>query len=205
MEILSLKALRGPNQWASFPVLEAWVDLGRLEDFPSNTLPGFNERVMAWLPTMIEHRCSIGERGGFFERLRTGTWMGHVLEHVTLELQTLAGTPVGYGRAREAKTRGVYKVVIEYKEEKFGIECFHAAHRLLMAAIDDAPFDVAAEVKRLRGVLLDVQLGPSTRSIVEAAAARGIPSQRLTGGALVRPGHGARQRRICAGDRHPGG
>jgi cyanophycin synthetase len=200
MEILSVKVLRGPNQWASFPCLEAWVDLGRLEDFPSNTLPGFNERIMAWLPTMIEHRCSIGERGGFFERLRTGTWMGHVLEHVTLELQTLSGTPVGYGRAREAKTRGVYKVVIEYKEEKFAIECLHAAHRLILAAIEDAPFDVTTEVKRLRQVLLDVQLGPSTRSIVEAAIARGIPTQRLTEGSLVRLGHGARQRRICAAE-----
>ena len=200
MEILSVKVLRGPNQWASFPCLEAWVDLGRLEDFPSNTLPGFNERIMSWLPTMIEHRCSIGERGGFFERLRTGTWMGHVLEHVTLELQTLAGTPVGYGRAREAKTRGVYKVVIEYKEEKFAIECLHAAHRLILAAIEDAPFDVTAEVKRLRQVLLDVQLGPSTRSIVEAAIARGIPTQRLTEGSLVRLGHGAKQRRICAAE-----
>jgi len=200
MEILSVKVLRGPNQWASFPCLEAWVDLGRLEDFPSNTLPGFNERIMSWLPTMIEHRCSIGERGGFFERLRTGTWMGHVLEHVTLELQTLSGTPVGYGRAREAKTRGVYKVVIEYKEEKFALECLHTAHRLLMAAIDDTPFDVTAEVKRLRQVLLDVQLGPSTRSIVEAAIARGIPAQRLTEGSLVRLGHGARQRRICAAE-----
>ena len=200
MEILSVKILRGPNQWASFPCLEAWVDLGRLEDFPSNTLPGFNERVMSWLPTMIEHRCSIGERGGFFERLRTGTWMGHVLEHVTLELQTLAGTPVGYGRAREAKTRGVYKVVIEYKEEKFAVECLHAAHRLITAAIEDQPFDVTAEVKRLRQVLLDVQLGPSTRSIVEAATARGIPSQRLTEGSLVRLGHGSKQRRICAAE-----
>jgi len=200
MEITSLKVLRGPNQWASFPCLEAWVDLGRLEDFPSHTIPGFNERIMAWLPSMIEHRCSIGERGGFFERLRTGTWMGHVLEHVTLELQTLAGTPVGYGRAREAKTRGVYKVVIEYKEEAFAIECLHAAHRLVMAAIEGTAFDVAAEIKRLRGVLLQVQLGPSTRSIVEAAAARGIPARRLTAGSLVRLGQGAKQRRILAAE-----
>jgi len=200
MQITSLRVLRGPNQWASFPVLEAVVDLGRLEDFPSHTLPGFNERIMAWLPTMIEHRCSIGERGGFFERLRTGTWMGHVLEHVTLELQSLAGTPVGYGRAREASTRGVYKVVIQYKEEAFGIECVHTAHRLLMAAIDDTPFDIAAETVRLRKLLLEVQLGPSTRSIVEAAAARGIPSRRLTDGSLVRLGLGAKQRRIIAAE-----
>jgi cyanophycin synthetase len=200
MEIISLKVLRGPNQWASFPVLEAWVDLGYLEDHPSNTLPGFNERVMQWLPTMIEHRCTIGERGGFFERLRTGTWMGHILEHVTLELQSLAGTPVGFGRAREAKTRGVYKVAIEYKEEKFAIECLHTAHRLLKAAISGESFEIGCELKRLRKVLLEEQLGPSTRSIVEAAVARGIPATRLTAGSLVRLGQGAKQRRIIAAE-----
>jgi cyanophycin synthetase len=200
MEITSLRTLRGPNQWASFPVLEARVDLGRLEDFPSHTLPGFNDRIMAWLPSMIEHRCSIGERGGFFERLRTGTWMGHVLEHVTLELQTLAGTPVGYGRAREATARGVYNVVIEYKEEAFGIDCLRTAHRLVTAAIHNTPFDIVDEVKRLKKVLLNVQLGPSTRSIVEAAAARGIPSRRLTDGSLVRLGQAAKQRRIIAAE-----
>ncbi|MEI6257749.1 MAG: cyanophycin synthetase [Planctomycetota bacterium] len=200
LEITSLRVLRGPNQWASFPVLEARVALGQLEDFPSHTLPGFNDRIMAWLPTMIEHRCSIGERGGFFERLCTGTWMGHVLEHVTLELQSLAGTPVGYGRARESNQRGVYKVVIQYKEESFGIECVHTAHRLIAAAIDGTPFDIEAEIKRLRKLLLDVQLGPSTRSIVDAAAARGIPARRLTEGSLVRLGQGAKQRRIIAAE-----
>jgi len=200
MEITSLKVLRGPNQWAYFPVLEVIVDLGRLEDFPSNTLPGFNERLMAWLPSMIEHRCSIGERGGFFQRLRTGTWMGHVLEHVTLELQALCGTPVGYGRAREMNARGVYRVVIEYKEETFAVECVRTAHRLLTAAIDGTPWDMDAELKRLRDLLLDVQLGPSTRSIVDAAAARGIPSRRLNSGSLVRLGQGARQRRIIAAE-----
>ncbi|MFM8892431.1 MAG: cyanophycin synthetase family protein, partial [Planctomycetia bacterium] len=171
-----------------------------LEDFPSNTLPGFNDRIMAWIPSMIEHRCSIGERGGFFERLRTGTWMGHVLEHVTLELQTLCGSPVGYGRAREANTRGVYKVVIEYNEEAFATECLHTAHRLIMAAIEDTPFDMAAETRRLRNLLLDVQLGPSTRSIADAAVARGIPIRRLNSGSLVRLGQGAKQRRIIAAE-----
>jgi|688.fasta_scaffold50689_2 cyanophycin synthetase len=200
MEIKSLKVLRGPNQWASFPCLEAWVDIGRLEEFPSDTLPGFNDRLMAWLPSMIEHRCSIGERGGFFERLRRGTWMGHILEHVTLELQTLSGSPVGYGRARETNTSGVYKVVVEYKEEAFAIECLHAARRLLLAAIDNTAFDVTSEIKRLRTLLLDEQLGPSTRSIVEAAAARGIPASRLTAGSLVRLGQGAKQRRILAAE-----
>ena len=201
MEIKSIRALRGPNQWTRVPVLEAVVDLGRLEEFPSDTLPGFNERIMAWLPSMIEHRCSIGERGGFFQRLRTGTWMGHVLEHVTIELQSLAGeVVVGFGRARETSTPGVYKVVVAYEEEAFAVECMHTAHRLIMAAIADEPFDLAAEIRRLRGLLLEVQLGPSTRSIVRAAEARGIPTRRLTEGSLVRLGIGAKQRRIWAAE-----
>ena len=200
MEIKSIRALRGPNQWTRFPVLEALVDLGHLEQYPSDTLPGFNDRIMEWLPSMIEHRCSIGARGGFFQRLRTGTWMGHVLEHVTIELQSLAGSVVGYGRARETSTPGVYRVVVEYNEEPFAIECMHTAHRLVMCAISGEPFDVQAEIRRLRGVLLEVQLGPSTRSIVEAAAARGIPHRRLTEGSMVRLGIGAKQRRIVAAE-----
>lgn len=200
MEITSVKVLRGPNQWASFPCLEAKVDLGRFEDFPSDTLPGFNDRIKAWLPTMIEHRCSVGERGGFFQRLDRGTWLGHVLEHVTLEIQSLAGSVVGFGRARETQERGVYHVVVEYREESFAIDCLHTARRLVMAAVDGADFDVAAEVRRLHGVLLEEQLGPSTRSIVEAAAARGIPARRLNEGSLVRLGYGAKQRRILASE-----
>ncbi len=179
MEFRKVLALRGPNLWANFPVLEAWVDLGRFEDYPSNTLPGFNERLMSWLPTMIEHRCTIGERGGFFQRLRDGTWLGHILEHVTLELQTLAGIPVGFGKAREMSQRGVYKVVIEYKDEAVARECLATAHRLLMAAINDEPFDVTAELERLREYTHQICLGPSTRSIVDAAVARGIPWRRM--------------------------
>src|SRR3974390_700757 len=89
MEIRKVLVLRGPNLWANFPVLEAWVDLGELKDKPSNEMPGFNDRLMGWMPSMIEHRCSIGERGGFFRRLQNGTYLAHILEHVTLELQSL--------------------------------------------------------------------------------------------------------------------
>src|SRR5215217_4808253 len=102
MEFRKVLALRGPNLWANFPVLEAWVDLGDLRDTSSDEMPGFNDRLKSWLPSMIEHECSIGERGGFFERLRRGTYLAHILEHVTLELQALAGSPIGYGRARDA-------------------------------------------------------------------------------------------------------
>lgn len=200
MEIQKVLVLRGPNIWANFPVLEAWVDLGSLKDSASNELPGFNERLMSWLPTMIEHRCSIGERGGFFERLRRGTYPAHILEHVTLELQSLAGSPAGYGRARETSTEGIYKVVIEFEEETFGKAALYAARELVLAAIEDRPFDVAAEVEKLRELSQDVRLGPSTRAITDAARARGIPVRRLNAGNLVQLGFGKRQRRIWAAE-----
>src|SRR6478735_258218 len=117
MEIRKVLVLRGPNYWANFPCLEAWVDLGALKDSASDELPGFNDRLKSWLPSLIEHRCSVGERGGFFQRLERGTYLAHILEHVVLELQSLAGTPVGFGRARETSEDGVYKVAIEYANE----------------------------------------------------------------------------------------
>src|SRR5712672_202845 len=106
MEFRKVLALRGPNLWANYPVLEAWLDLGDLKDKASDEMPGFTERLTGWLPSMIDHRCSVGTRGGFFERLRRGTYLGHILEHVALELQTLAGTPVGFGRTRESNEEG---------------------------------------------------------------------------------------------------
>lgn len=200
MQILKVNKLRGPNIWANFPVLEAWVDLEELKDTSSEMIPGFNERLMAWLPTMIEHRCSVGERGGFFVRLRRGTYMAHILEHVTLELQSLAGTPVGYGRARESNVEGVYKVAIAYKEEKLGLACLDKAFELILAAVHDMPFDIEAEVEKLKEYGCEVCLGPSTRAIVDAAKARGIPWRRLTEGSLVQLGYGHNQRRICTAE-----
>jgi cyanophycin synthetase len=200
MQIQKVFKLRGPNVWANFPVLEAWVDLEELKDTSSEMIPGFNDRLMSWLPSMIEHRCSEGVRGGFFERLRRGTWMGHILEHVTLELQSLAGNDVGFGRARESSVEGVYKVAIEYKDENVAMAALNAAFNLLQAAIHDKPFDVAAEVAKLRDLVHDVCLGPSTAAIVAAAKDRDIPCIRMNTDSLVQLGYGARQRRICAAE-----
>ncbi len=200
MDFRKVLVLRGPNIWANFPVLEVWVDLGSLKDTPSNEIPGFNERLMGWLPTMIEHRCSMGERGGFFERLRRGTYFAHILEHTTLELQTLAGITVGFGRARETSEEGVYKVAIEFEEEAVAKECLYAARELLVAAIEGRPYDPSVTIRRLRSFAEQTRLGPSTRSIVNAARARGIPCRRLNAGSLVQLGYGSRQRRICAAE-----
>ncbi|MCU0835705.1 MAG: cyanophycin synthetase [Chromatiaceae bacterium] len=196
LEIRRIWALRGPNIWADYPVLELELELGDLRDRSSDEIPGFNERLKTWLPSLIEHRCSVGERGGFFQRLERGTYMAHILEHVTLELQTLAGSPVGFGRARETKVDGVYRVAIEFDEEPLARACLTAARTLLLAAVEGAPFDVAAELGRLRGLCQEVRLGPSTAAIARAARARGIPVRRLNADNLLQLGWGARQRRV---------
>jgi cyanophycin synthetase len=196
MRLLKVLALRGPNIWSRHTIIEAWVDLGPLRDLSSERFPGFNDRLMAWLPSLIEHRCSVGERGGFYQRLRRGTYLAHILEHTTLELQTLAGTPVGFGKARETSQEGVYKVAIRYQEEVLGRECLDVARALLMAAVFDQPFEIDVHVNRLRQLADRVCLGPSSNAIVDAAKARNIPVRRLNSRSLVQLGQGVRQRRI---------
>ena len=199
IKFLEIRHLRGPNIWTYRPVLEAIVDIGELEDFPSNKIPGFVDRLKAFLPSLIEHRCSYGERGGFLRRLEEGTWPGHILEHVSLELQNLAGMPGGFGKARETSIRGVYKVVIRAWHEDVTRACLFAGRELVMAAIQDTPFDVAGKVEHLRDMAERKLLGPSTGAIVESAMAkdRRIPAIRLLStGNLVQLGYGKKSRRI---------
>lgn len=198
IRFLKFLSLRGPSMWTYRPVLEVWVDIGDLEDCPSNTIPGFVERLCAWLPTLSEHRCSYDEPGGFIKRLQEGTWPAHILEHVTLELQNLAGMPGGFGRARETGVRGLYKLVVSAWQEDLTRICLDAARELVMAAIEDTPFDVAATHERLRETAGNYLLGPSTACIVNAATSkkRGIPAIRLSADNLVQLGYGSLQRRI---------
>ena len=200
IRFLNLLSLRGPNIWTYRPVLEAWVDIGELEECPSNTIPGFVERLCAWLPSLSEHRCSYGEPGGFVRRLQEGTWPAHILEHVTLELQNIAGMPGGFGRARETGVRGVYKVVVRAWHEDVTRACLHAARDLVMAAIEDTPFDMAATHERLREIAVKHLPGPNTACIIDAATdkERGIPAIRLSTDNLMQLGYGSRQRRIWA-------
>ncbi|MDE2406451.1 MAG: cyanophycin synthetase [Xanthomonadaceae bacterium] len=193
---LRVTYLRGPNLWTYRPVLEAWVDIGGLEDYPSNLIPGFTERLLAWLPGLQEHRCSPGTVGGFVQRLQEGTWPAHILEHVTIELQNQVGMQTGFGKAREAGPRGIYKVAIRVREETVGRACLALARDLLMAAINDLPFALAERLQPVRELADRRLLGPSTAAIVDAASDRGIPHLALTDGNLVQLGYGNRQRRI---------
>ncbi len=196
IKFLRVSYLRGPNIWTYRPVLEAWLDIGELEDYPSNLLPGFTERLTAWLPGLVEHHCGLGYRGGFLERLRDGTWAGHILEHIVLEVQNLAGMKTGFGKTRSTGEHAIYKMAFRTRDETVGRAALDVAHRLMMAAINDEPFDLPAEVARLTDMVDRHCLGPSTAHIVDAATDRRIPSIRLTDGNLVQLGYGAFQRRI---------
>jgi cyanophycin synthetase len=182
--------------WTYQPAIEALVDIGDLEDCPSNTLPGLYERLSAWMPSLVEHRCSYDERGGFLRRLKEGTWPAHIMEHVAIELQCLAGGPGGFGRARETSRRSLYKLIVGTWHEEITRTAIHLARDLVMAAIEDRPFDVAAAVETLRALADDFALGPSTACIVAAADDRKIPFVRLNDGNLVQFGYGVEQRRI---------
>jgi cyanophycin synthetase len=195
-EILRVTYLAGPSIWTYQPIIEAWIDLGELEDYPSNTIPGFYERLTGMLPSLVEHYCGVGERGGFLQRLRTGTWTGHIMEHVCLELQSLAGMPVTFGKARETDVRGVYKVVFRTDQEQVGRKALELGKELVLAAINDEPFDVAGAIEQLRRRIDRDYLGPSTAHIVRAAEESKIPFIRLNDVNLVQLGYGAKQRRI---------
>ncbi|MBS7787397.1 cyanophycin synthetase [Flavobacterium sp. CYK-55] len=200
MKIEKIQALRGPNIWSvqRKKLIQMRLDLEDMEQKPTNKIPGFRERIEAMFPTMIEHRCSEGTRGGFFSRIDRGTWMGHVIEHIALEIQTLAGMETGFGRTRETKTPGVYNVVFSYVEESVGMFAAESAVRIAEALIAGTEYDVQADIQKMREIRERVRLGPSTGSIVDEAVARDIPWIRLGTNSLVQLGYGVNQMRFQA-------
>ena len=200
MKILSIQALRGPNIWSvrRKKLIQMRLDLEDLESLPTNKINGFRERLEAMFPTMIEHRCSEEVRGGFFQRIERGTWMGHVIEHIALETQSLAGMETGFGRTRETKTPGIYNVVFSYVEEKVGLFAAESAVMIAQALVNSEAYDLQADLKKMREIREDVRLGPSTGSIVDEAVARDIPWIRLGTNSLVQLGYGVNQMRFQA-------
>lgn len=193
---------RGPNIWARMPSLRFTVDIGELEERPTNKIPGFYERITELVPSLYEHRCSVGKPGGFLQRMREGTWMGHVLEHLALELQNLAGAEVGRGKTRSTKEKGVYNVVFEYEQEDVGIAAAELARRLLNHLIygSEPELDFQGELEStVIRTAERLAYGPSTGSIVAEAERRNIPVIRLDPRrSLVQLGHGVHQKRIWA-------
>ncbi len=200
MKILEINAMRGPNYWSvrRHKLIVMVLDLGKMEEFPSDKVPGFADRLKNMFPTMYTHRCSVGTPGGFFERVDNGTWMGHIIEHIALEIQTLAGMDTGFGRTRGYGEKGVYNVVFSYMEESVGRYAASTAVAICEALITAENYDMDNDIQHMRELREAERLGPSTGSIVEEAESRGIPWIRLNKYSLCQLGYGANQKRIQA-------
>ncbi len=203
MKILKILTLRGPNYWSirRHKLIVMRLDLENLANTPTNKIPGFYEELTKLLPSLMEHFCSPGCRGGFLSRVREGTMMGHVIEHIALELQELAGMRVGFGRTRETSTPGIYQVVIEYLDEAAGRYAARAAVRLCQSIVDHGSYleeELQQDLQDLKELCNDAALGPSTETIVKEAEARGIPWSLLSARSLVQFGHGIYQKRMQA-------
>jgi cyanophycin synthetase len=198
LRVSRLRAVRGPNFWRLAPVIACDVRLGALEDVTSADLPGFAERLLEAIPTLHEHPCSRGESGGFVGRLREGTHFPHILEHVSLELQTLAGSEVSFGRVVESGDPGVWWLIVEYEEADVGLQSVRDAVRVVQACMAGQDPRTAELVEDLHDLRESVRLGPSTEAIVEEARRRGIPVRRLNSYSLVQLGLGKNLRRIQA-------
>jgi cyanophycin synthetase len=203
MKILKIQTLRGPNYWSirRHKVVVMRLDLEELANSPSNQIAGFYEGLVNVLPSLVEHFCSPGCRGGFLSRVQEGTMMGHIIEHIALELQELAGMPVGFGRTRETSTPGTYQVVIEYQHEQAGRYAARAAVRICQGIVETGTYsaqELAQDLRDLQAFAADAALGPSTETLVKEAEARGIPWMELGTRAMIQLGFGVHQKRLQA-------
>lgn len=200
MKIIETKVMRGPNYWSikRKKLIVMKLDLEELEELPTNKIDGFGVRIEALMPSLMHHRCSEGKEGGLFSRIKEGTWMGHVIEHIALELQTLAGMECGYGRTRGTGAKGVYNVVFSYMEEAVGLYAAKASVKIAEHLINSEAYDIDADIRHMRELRENVRFGPSTGSIVDEAIARDIPFIRINSESLVQLGYGKNQVRFRA-------
>jgi len=216
LAILEHNIYRGPSLHADRPMIRIKLDLGALQEWPTDRLPGFADRLLALLPGLARHGCCYGRPLGFVERLRAGTWLGHVIEHVALELQVMAGYRTSRGKTRSVlRHPGCYNVLYAYEDEGCGLAAGSYAIQIAAAllppdlrsvigldrlgvAVEEDPLDIARIRAQLRRHCKRVPLGPTTRALVDAAKRRRIPVQRLDNQSLIQFGHGRRQKRIRA-------
>ena len=198
LKVLDLKVMHGANYFSAGKVIVIKLDLGEYDEVFSNEIPGFYEKLQKHLPSLIEHHCSVGERGGFFQRVKEGTLLGHITEHSAIELQTLAGMDVAYGKTRMTRKQGIYNVVFRFLDEVAGVYTAKVAVNLINSILLDQPFDVNEAVQNLVEIREKRLLGPSTQAIVEEAKKRNIPYLRLDEYNLVQLGTGKYHKRIRA-------
>lgn len=200
MKILELRVMSGPNYWSiqRHKLIVMLLDLEEMESKPTNTLPGFHQRLEKLIPTLSNHLCTDNVAGGFLNRVKCGTWMGHVIEHIALEIQSLADMDTCFGRTVETDKKGIYHIVFSYEEARAGKYAAKAAVKIAEALIEGQEYNVQADIDKLKQIAQEEHVGPSTYSIVKEAMDRDIPIIRLDDKSLMQLGFGARQKRIQA-------
>jgi cyanophycin synthetase len=200
MRILGTRVMNGPNYWSGYrkKLIVVTLDLGELENSPTNKIKGFRQRLEVLLPSLHTHRCSEDHEGGFFKRVEESTWLGHVIEHIALEIQTLAGMECGFGRTRSTEKTGVYTVLFSYEIKEAGLYAAEAAFNIANALVKGEPYDVKKDIEELKYIRSRYGLGPSTKAIVDEAVKRNIPYRRLSRGSHVVFGYGCKQKSIRA-------
>jgi cyanophycin synthetase len=200
MKLLDLKTMRGPNYWSGYwhNIIVARLDIEELENSPTNKLKDFPERLAALMPSLKEHHCSEGHEGGFFERVKEGTWMAHVIEHIALELQWQADMPCSFGRTRSTDEKGVYTVAFSYEVPKAGYFAIESAIEIVKALVAGVPYNVQDDIAYLKRLKSKFGLGVSTQAIITEARKKNIPVRRMDNDSFVILGYGANQRRIKA-------
>ncbi|MEX0928835.1 MAG: cyanophycin synthetase [Balneolales bacterium] len=200
MRLREYKVLSGPNYWSArrHHLVVMKLDLEELEYRPTHTINGFYERLTSLLPSLYEHKCSEGYQGGFFQRVKDGTWLGHVIEHIAIEIQIMAGMYCPFGKTRSTAETGVYNVVYEYRDREAGLYAGEAAIRIAVALIDGREYDIDHDIATLSDLRDRNMPGPSTEAIIQEAKSRNIPCTRLDNDSLVLLGHGKNQRMISS-------
>src|SRR5262247_2074653 len=202
MRVGEIRTLAGPNVYSFRPVLSMKLYLDDLTGKESREIPGFNELLLEALPGLAKHHCCLERDGGFLERLREGTYFGHVVEHVALELTELAGVPVYHGKTRSAGEPGAYNIIIEFKAEEGTKRLLRMAAEIVESVTlrtkSGGAFPLEKRLKEVREFIARSELGPTTRAIAEAGDSRGIPWRRVGENSLIQLGYGKHRRLIQA-------
>jgi len=198
VQIQSIQCFTGRNIHSHKPVIKITLDIGELYKSPTKDLGNFNDRLLALFPGLKKHYCSLGFEGGFVERLKEETYIGHVTEHLIIELQNILGYEVNYGKTRVVEEPSLYDVVFEYKNEKCAVECARSAVNIVSRLTDNKEVDTEPIINNLRSIAVETEMGPSTKAIYEEAQKRGIPVMRIGNGSILRLGYGKYSRVIQA-------
>ena len=198
MQILNIQSFSGRNIYSHNPVIKISVDIGELYKYPTKDIEGFNEKILEYFPGLKKHYCSLGYEGGFLERLNEGTYIGHVAEHMIIELQNMLGYDVHYGKTRVEREPSIYYIVYEYKNERCAIECARTIFEIINEILNKEKIDFLAKLEKLKKIAVEYDLGPSTKAIYIEAQRRGIPVTRIGNGSILQLGYGKHLRLIQA-------